>query len=56
VMAHLDAPRRAALFEVIAGLDGQAWVTGTDSGLFAPLRGAARFLSVHDGALSETEF
>ena len=24
--------------------------------LFAPLRGAARFLSVHDGALSETEF
>jgi DNA replication and repair protein RecF len=56
VMAHLDAARRAALFEVVAGLDGQAWVTGTDPGLFAPLRGVARFLSVHDGALSETEF
>jgi DNA replication and repair protein RecF len=55
VMAHLDAARRAALFEVVAGLDGQAWVTGTDPGLFAPLRGVARFLSVHDGALSETE-
>ena len=56
VAAHLDAARRAALFEIIAGLDGQAWITGTDPGLFAPLRGTARFLSVHDGALSETEF
>ncbi len=56
VMAHLDAARRTALFEIIARLDGQAWVTGTDPGLFAPLRGVARFLSVHDGALSETEF
>ncbi len=55
-MAHLDAVRRSALFEIIARLDGQAWVTGTDPGLFAPLRGIARFLSVHDGALSETEF
>jgi len=56
VAAHLDAVRRAALFEVLAGLDGQAWITGTDAMLFGPLRGAARFLSVHDGALSETEF
>jgi DNA replication and repair protein RecF len=55
-MAHLDAARRAALFDVVARLDGQVWVTGTDPGLFAPLRGTARFLSVCDGALSETEF
>ena len=55
-MAHLDAPRRAALFKIIAGLDGHVWLTGTDPGPFAPLRGVARFLSVHDGALSETEF
>jgi DNA replication and repair protein RecF len=55
-MAHLDAARRSALFEIIAGLDSQTWVTGTDPGLFAPLRGTARFLSVDDGALSETEF
>ena len=45
VAAHLDAARRAALFEVLAGLDGQAWLTGTDAALFAPLRGAARFLA-----------
>jgi DNA replication and repair protein RecF len=54
VAAHLDAVRRGALFEVLAGLDSQAWVTGTDAQLFASLRGAARFLSVCDGALSET--
>jgi DNA replication and repair protein RecF len=52
VAAHLDAPRRAALFEVLAGLDSQAWITGTDATLFAPLRGAARFLRVCDGELS----
>jgi DNA replication and repair protein RecF len=55
VTAHLDPARRGALFEIVAGLDGQVWVTGTDPGLFAPLHGIARFLSVHDGALSETE-
>ncbi len=54
VAAHLDAARRAALFEVLAGLESQAWITGTDAALFAPLRGAARFLSVCDGALSPT--
>jgi DNA replication and repair protein RecF len=54
VAAHLDAARRAALFEVLAGLESQAWITGTDAALFAPLSGTARFLSVCDGALSET--
>jgi DNA replication and repair protein RecF len=54
VGAHLDAARREALFAMLAGLDGQAWFTGTDAALFAPLRGAARFLSVADGVLTET--
>ncbi len=52
VAAHLDAVRREALFEELAGLDSQAWLTGTDAALFAPLRGAAHFLSVRDGTLS----
>jgi DNA replication and repair protein RecF len=56
VAAHLDAARRAALFEILPGLDGQAWITGTDAALFAPLKSAARFLSVADGALSETTY
>jgi len=55
VAAHLDAARRAALFAILAGLDGQAWITGTDAALFAPLAGAARFLAVRDGALSDTD-
>ncbi|HEV2335964.1 MAG TPA: DNA replication/repair protein RecF [Stellaceae bacterium] len=56
VAAHLDAARRAALFEALAGLESQAWITGTDAALFAPLRGVARFLTVSDGALSPTIF
>ena len=56
VAAHLDEGRRFALFEVLAGLESQTWITGTDTTLFTPLRGQARFLSVTDGALSETIF
>src|SRR4029077_13839972 len=38
IAAHLDASRRAALFDALLRLDGQAWLTGTDEALFAPLR------------------
>jgi len=34
VAAHLDANRRAALFEEIQALSAQAWMTGTDLSLF----------------------
>lgn len=54
VAAHLDAARRAALFAILLDLESQAWLTGTDAAIFAPLQHAARFLSVSDGALSET--
>jgi DNA replication and repair protein RecF len=54
VAAHLDEARRGALFEIVAELDGQAWITGTDAAPFAPLRGTARFLSVCDGMIGET--
>ena len=56
VAAHLDAGRRDALFETLLGLESQVWLTGTETALFTPLRAAARFLSVSDGALSETTF
>ena len=56
VAAHLDATRRAALFEALTGLESQVWITGTDAALFSALRPAARFLSVSDGTLSETSF
>jgi DNA replication and repair protein RecF len=54
IAAHLDASRRAALFEALVRLDSQAWLTGTDAALFAPLRCDAQFLTVHDGTLSPT--
>lgn len=56
VAAHLDAARRDALFATLLDLESQVWLTGTDAAIFAPLRDAARFLSVSDGALSETTF
>ena len=42
IAAHLDVVRRAALFEEIADLGAQAWMTGTDLSLFERLR-ARRF-------------
>ena len=56
VAAHLDAARRDALFAILAGLESQTWLTGTDAALFALLRATARFVSVADGALSETVY
>jgi DNA replication and repair protein RecF len=41
VAAHLDAPRRQALFAALAGLPAQVFLTGTDAGIFARLRGVA---------------
>jgi DNA replication and repair protein RecF len=35
IAAHLDEQRRAALFARLADMDVQAWVTGTESALFA---------------------
>lgn len=48
-VAHLDPDRRRALFARLAALGGQAWLTGTDPGLFEGLE-AARF-DVRDGTI-----
>ncbi len=51
--AHLDTARRAALFDEIeaqnASLGLQAFMTGTEADLFAPLRGRAQFVAVEAG-------
>lgn len=49
VTAHLDAARRAALFDEIVAIGTQAWMTGTDAEAFSALRGRALFLAVDDG-------
>ncbi|MEX1148347.1 MAG: DNA replication and repair protein RecF, partial [Sphingomonadales bacterium] len=51
VAAHLDEGRRAALFVEIEALGSQAWMTGTDRALFAPLHGRAQFFTVAPGAI-----
>jgi DNA replication and repair protein RecF len=51
VAAHLDAVRRAALFEALDGLGAQAWLTGTDPGIFAPLGPRAQFFLVQNATL-----
>ena len=50
--AHLDTARRAALFDEIDALGLQAFLTGTEAELFAPLRGRAQFVRVEGGALT----
>jgi DNA replication and repair protein RecF len=54
IAAHLDAERRAALFEEVVALGVQSWMTGTDAELFKPLAGRAQILRVADGAVVES--
>jgi DNA replication and repair protein RecF len=49
VTAHLDAARRAALFQEILAIGTQAWMTGTDAEAFSALGGKARFVAVDEG-------
>jgi DNA replication and repair protein RecF len=53
IAAHLDATRRAALFEEIAALSAQAWMTGTDLKLFQGAR--AQIFAVEDGQFMAQE-
>lgn len=48
VAAHLDAGRRAALYDEICALGAQAFMTGTGSELFAELGDRAQHLRVTD--------
>ncbi|WP_170469689.1 DNA replication/repair protein RecF [Ruegeria arenilitoris] len=49
VAAHLDAGRRAALYDEICALGAQAWMTGTGPELFAELGDRAQTLIVTEG-------
>lgn len=55
VAAHLDEARRATLFDLLAGLGSQCWLTGTDSPIFAPLDSRATTAFVHDGKVTVQE-
>ena len=48
---HLDAGRRAALWDALLGMSAQVLLTGTDPEPFAALRGQAEWLRTGDGCL-----
>ena len=52
IAAHLDAERRGAMFAEVEALAAQAWMTGTDRSVFAPLDGKANFFVVDQGAIA----
>lgn len=51
-IAHLDSKRRHILFDVLAHLPAQVWMTGIDSENFDYLNGRAQFYSVQESNLS----
>lgn len=51
VAAHLDENRRAALYDILLGLGGQVWMTGTDALLFDSLGTKAHFFHVENSSL-----
>lgn len=46
IAAHLDADRRAALYDEIHALKAQAWLTGTGPELFEAVEGRATFIEI----------
>ena len=48
IVAHLDAERRAALFDEICSIGAQAWMTGTDRILFNDLGDRAQYFHVEN--------
>lgn len=51
IVAHLDPDRRAALLDQILATGAQAWLTGTESGLFEAIEGRAQFFTLRDGVI-----
>lgn len=52
VSAHLDEERRATLYDELAALPAQSWLTGTDMALFAGLEGRAQMFGVSNGVVT----
>jgi DNA replication and repair protein RecF len=52
VVAHLDPARRAALYDELAVVGSQVWMTGADPALFAEIAGRAEFFEVRPGRVA----
>jgi DNA replication and repair protein RecF len=53
VAAHLDGERRSGLYDELAGLGAQTWMTGTDQGLFGELEDRADVAVIAAGAVRQ---
>lgn len=51
VVAHLDPARRAALYDSLAALGAQVWMTGADPAAFGDIAGRADVFVVRGGAV-----
>jgi len=52
VVAHLDPARRAALYDALAALGAQVWMTGADAAAFGDILGRANVFLVRSGAIA----
>jgi DNA replication and repair protein RecF len=52
IAAHFDPRRRAALFDELAAIGGQVWMTGADDAAFTELAHRAQILRVTPGRIS----
>ena len=52
IVAHLDPVRRAALYDAVARLDAQVWMTGADPAAFADIAARAQVFEVTPGRLA----
>ncbi|MCQ1834812.1 DNA replication/repair protein RecF [Neorhizobium galegae] len=53
IAAHLDEGRRTALFDLVHGLGGQSFMTGTDRSMFSALADRAQFFTVAHGGIGD---
>lgn len=51
IAAHMDPVRREALYRELRALGAQAWMTGTDAEVFAPLGDRAQFFDVANATI-----
>jgi DNA replication and repair protein RecF len=52
VVAHLDPARRAALYDALAALGAQIWMTGADAAAFGDILGRAAVFVVRSGTIA----
>jgi DNA replication and repair protein RecF len=52
VVAHLDPQRRGALYDALAALGAQVWMTGADPAAFAELGGRAQMFEIRDSVIA----